>query len=249
MLILVGALLLSYAVPLAMYFFLRGIRKDDANYKKNCWDLLWNGTLLGLPVFGFSLLCSIIFTFTGLKKNYPALEMIFSNFILKAFSEELMKYLPVRRIINKNRGSVSFLDIMAYCCISAMGFEIMESIVYIFSSSAGQILVRGFTNMHGAFGLTMGFIMALGYKKKWKNPVIPAIAAAVIIHGLYDLCLAETLSDDWGFISVIIAGICVIINVASVIFILKKKKDPYYTGPLFPEEAVKEESQTVIAEE
>ena len=237
MIILIGALLVSYIFPLGLYFYLKSALKEDKDFQKDCFDLLWNGFLLGFPVFGFSLLCFIIFKMLHLGDNM-IVELLFNNFVLKAVSEELMKYLLARKIINKNHAKISFLDMMTFTAISAIGFEMMETIVYLFSSNVGQIIVRGVTNMHAAFGLIMGYIMAVGYKKNWKNPIIWGLIAPIIIHGVYDLCLSDTLVDtDWGLLSLLIAFICLVINIVNYFFMNKARKDPYYTDPLFAEES------------
>ncbi|MBQ3295052.1 MAG: PrsW family intramembrane metalloprotease [Erysipelotrichaceae bacterium] len=248
MLILAGALLVGYIFPLTTYFYLRSLHGEDKEYKKDCWDLLWNGWLLGFPVFGFSLLCSLLFRLTGLGQKFPMVQIFFSDFVLKAGSEELMKYILARHIINKNRARVSFFDMMAYTTISAIGFEMMESVFYMFSTNVGQILVRGVTNMHAAFGLIMGYILASGYKKKTKNPLVLGLLIPILIHGIYDLCLNETFDDTyWGVLSLLIAFICLVINIALFFFVRKHRNDPYYTEPLFPEEALKEaEAETKV---
>ena len=232
MIVLVLALLASYIHPIGMYLYLRKINNNDS-FKKDCFDLLWNGLLLGFPVFGFSLLCNIIFRITHISDKYPIIEILFSAFILKAFSEELMKYILSRKIINKNKKTISFIELMAFTCISAIGFEIMEAFVYFFSTNIPQILVRGITNMHAFFGLLMGYIIARGYKNGKKNPEILGILIPTIIHGVYDLCLHETLVDKWGGISLAIAAASLIFNIYIFFFIRKAKKDPYYTDPLF----------------
>ncbi|MBQ1566540.1 MAG: PrsW family intramembrane metalloprotease [Erysipelotrichaceae bacterium] len=235
MVVLFGALLVSCIFPLGLYFYLKTARKEDKEYQKDCWDLLWNGFLLGFPVFGFSLLCFLAFKLLHLGDNW-IVKLFFSNFVLKAVSEELMKYLLSSKIIKKNHAKISFLDLMAYTTISAIGFEIMESFTYLFSSNVGQIIVRGVTNMHAAFGLIMGYLMATGYKKNWKHPVLCGLVVPIIIHGVYDLCLSEEIADtDWGLLSLLIAFICLVINIVNYFFMNKARKDPYYTDPLFAE--------------
>ena len=232
MIVALLALLASYIHPIGMYLYLRKINNSDS-FKKDCFNLLWNGLLLGFPVFGFSLLCNIIFNVSHISDKLPVLKMLFSAFILKAFSEELMKYILSRKKINKNKETISFLELMAFTCISAIGFEIMEAFVYFFSTNIPQILVRGITNMHAAFGLLMGYIIAKGYKSGKKNPEILGILIPTVIHGVYDLCLEESLMDKWGGISLAIAAASLIFNIYIFFFIRKAKKDPYYTDPLF----------------
>ena len=158
--------------------------------------------------------------------------------LLKALSEELMKYLCARKIINKNHQSVSILDFMAFTTIAAIGFELLESVVYMFSTDIPQILIRGITNMHAAFGLIMGYVMARRYKDNKKYPVLLGLFCSILIHGLYDLCLNETLIDKWGFVSLLIAFLCLLINIAFFFFYKKVKSNPYYTEPIFVEDNI-----------
>lgn len=235
MVIIIIALLASYIFPLLLYFFLKSNHKEDEAYKKDCRSLLFRGILLAFPVFLFSLACNILFNLSGLSRTFPLARTLFTAFILQAFSEELMKYLAGRKVTNKRRSTLSFLDTMAFTTIPAIGFELMESVVYLFESNVPQILVRGFTNMHAVFGLTTGFILAKGYKKGSKHPAIPAILPVTLIHGLYDLCLSEGIVDtDWSLISLLIAVISLILSISSFFFIRKARKKPYYTEPLFP---------------
>ncbi len=235
-LIAVGALMVSYCFPLAIYFFLRSARRDP-EYRRECRSLLLRGTLLGIPVILFSLLCSLIFALTGLKESHPLVNTLFHAFILAAFSEELMKYLLARKFIRKNRSSVSFLDVMAFTAISAIGFEMMEAVFYLFSTNVPQILVRGITCMHASFGLIMGFLLAKGYKKNRKAPALAAVLVPALIHGLYDFCLDEDLVETlWGYLALFLAVACLVLNVWNFFFMAKARKKPYYTDPLFPEE-------------
>ena len=233
MLIAILALLASFIFPILMYIYISNAHKDNPDYKKDCGSLLLNGALLVFPVFGFSLICNIVFRITHLGDRFPFVELLFSNFVLKALSEELMKYLCARKIINKNHNTVSILDYMAYTTIAAIGFELLEAFVYMFSTNVPQILIRGITNMHAAFGLVMGYIAARRYKDNKVFPVLIGIIAAILVHGAYDLCLASTLVDKWGGVSLFIAVICLIINIAFFFFSRKARSNPYYTQPLF----------------
>ena len=244
------ALLVSFIFPLAVYFFLKSAHKDNKAYQQDCWKLLWNGWLLGFPVFGFSLLCKILFSITRIDKLFPIADLLFDAFVLKAFSEELMKYILANKIISRRHQEVSFLDLMAYTTISAAGFEMMEMVVYVFSTNIPQVLVRGISNMHAAFGMIMGFIIAFAYKKNWKKPVLWGILIPTLIHGTYDVCLDESVVDLFGgYVALAIAFACLLINIANVFFMIKARKDPYYNDPLFPESADDSEENQTLPEE
>ncbi len=244
MLVLAGALLASFILPLVIYVFLRNAHKDDADYRKDCRKLLLRGLLLGFPVFGFSLLCNIIFRITHISDTYPFAEVVFRSFILMAFSEELMKYLLAKKFIKKNLSAVSFLDLMAYTTISAIGFELMESVAYVFSSSAAQVLVRGITCMHAAFGLIMGYFLARGIRRGGKMSMMPAVLISTLIHGTYDLCLDPSVFDTkLGDLALVLAFLSLLLNLNNFRFMRKARKDAYYTDPLFegaPGQAVRD---------
>lgn len=236
MVVLIGALLVSFIFPFAIYFFLRNAHKEDAGYKTDCRKLLLKGLLLGIPVFLFSLLCNIVFSLTHISDAYPLVETIFDAFVLAAFSEELMKYLLAKGTIRKNLSTVSFLDLMAYTTISAIGFELMEAVVYFFSTNIPQILVRGITCMHATFGLIMGFVLAKGIKKNGKLTLFPAVLITTFIHGLYDFLLKPPLIDtDWAMLALLLAFLCLVLNLYNFRFMSKARKKTYYTEPLFPD--------------
>ena len=154
--------------------------------------------------------------------------------------------MDIGKRIKNRRSEISFLDLMAYTTASAIGFEIMESVVYMFSTNVPQILVRGITNMHACFGLIMGYVMAKGYKKNRKGSVALAILISTLIHGIYDLCLDDTLVDtDWGLVALLIAVFCFGLTIYNYFFMNKAKKKEYYTEPLFPGESGQAPAVTV----
>ena len=126
MAILILALLGSYVVPLGVYFFLKSARKEDKDFQKDCRNLLLNGLLLGFPVFGFSLVCNIIFNLLHLNDNL-IVNLLLSNFVLKALSEELMKYLLAKKIIdsmNDDRNDESQNDRILGFFLVASGHDV-----------------------------------------------------------------------------------------------------------------------------
>ena len=133
---------------------------------------------------------------------------------------------------------VSFLDVMAYTAISAIGFELIEAFIYLFSTNVPQVLMRGVTSMHPAFGLVMGYIVAKGIKKNGKLSLMPAVLITTLFHGAYDFCLSPIVIDtDWTVLALALAIICLVINIYNFFFMTKARKKAYYTEPLFPAEA------------
>lgn len=237
MLLSVGVLMIASVFPLFTFFFLRSGHKDNPDYRKDCRNLLLNGMLVGLPVFGFSFVCNILFNLTGFGDKYPLLRLVFDDLVLAAFSEELMKFLCAGKMIRKNRAHISYLDVIAFPAIVAVGFELVESVVYLFSSDPMQILVRGVTNMHAAFGLMQGFFLAQGFRKNRKAPHVLAVLIPTLIHALYNFGLGKTMVDTaWGGVSLLLAVLCLVLNIVAIFRIRKARKDPELTRPLFSEE-------------
>lgn len=140
-------------------------------------------------------------------------------------------------MIRKNRACISYLDVIAYPAIVAVGFELVESVVYLFSSDPMQILVRGVTNMHAAFGLMQGFFLAQGFRKNRKAPHVLAVLIPTLIHALYNFGLGKTMVDTaLGGVSLLLAALCLVLNIVAIFRIRKARRDPELIRPLFSEE-------------
>lgn len=134
---------------------------------------------------------------------------------------------------------------MAYTAISAIGFELIEAFIYLFSTNVPQVLMRGVTSMHPAFGLVMGYIVAKGIKKNGKLSLMPAVLITTLFHGAYDFCLSPIVIDtDWAVLALALAIICLVINIYNFFFMTKARKKAYYTEPLFPAEAEAAEAES-----
>ena len=70
----------------------------------------------------------------------------------------------------------------------------------------------------------------------WMGQFTLGVFVSTMIHGAYDLCLNESLGEtDWFMISLLIAAICLGINICNYFFMNKARNNPYYTDPLFYE--------------
>lgn len=246
MAILIAALAASYILPLSQFFYLRSLYKNDPERKKECGKLLLRGVATCVPVFFFSLASRIIFNVLHLGDAGQLVADLFMCFVTYALSEEWMKYLATRKALKKFHSKISYLDVIAFSCIPGIGFEILESIFYFFGANVPQILVRGLSNMHAVFGLIVGLFIAKGYKKGQMNAPVLAIACSTFVHGLYDFGIRGDNVETWlGGVSLALAIACFIASVYLFFWVKKMKKDPYYTDPLFPEEA----AEAPLAEE
>ena len=237
MVMIIGAFIVSMIPAVLLFFWLKDkVRKpEDENYKKNCVNAMLNGFLSVLLVILFSGVLSISAALLGFKDGSSIWATMFHDFIAIAFSEELAKTLMFRKTLNNSESPYTWQDMAAFMVIVSLGFEILESIVYAFGTSPGQILVRGILVMHGGFGFIEGYYYgkAKYTGKKWY--AVLGFALAWLMHGAYDFGLSESFAalGDWTpFLSVSLAGVSLIILVVMVIFFAKKNKKEQYTVPL-----------------
>jgi protease PrsW len=111
---------------------------------------------------------------------------LYDNFIRVGLVEELMKLLPFLVFVYRHREFDEPMDGIVYAVAVALGFATVENALYA-TAYGGDILVfRAFTSTlaHVAFSGLWGY--ALGMRKRR----VRAFAAAVALHGAYDLLLS-----------------------------------------------------------
>ena len=241
MLLSVIAYLVSIIPCVLFYFFLKKLKGEDQDYKKDCRDTLVKGLGSWLPVFLLDLVINILLSVTGIEeKASPVVKKLIKCFVVNAFVEELVKVWIGKRTIKKNHDKVTWLDMIAFIIISSIGFEIAESIVYIFYSSPGQMLIRGISMMHGSFGLIEGYYSGKYASTKKKIYMILSMGLSMLIHGLYNFGLSEEAPEAFGIFSVLAAVVLTVYWIYMIFFIRKKKEDPLFTSPLYGEETAEE---------
>ena len=231
--IIVGVL--SFIPSVLYYFFLKGL-KEDEQYKKDCRKTLIRGLGSGVPVFLLDLAISLLLGLLKISDNAaPVVNDLIKCFVINAFVEELVKVWIGKKMIKKNHDTVSWLDMIAFITISSIGFEIMEGIVYIFSSSVGQLLVRGLSMMHISFGLIEGWYNGKYVSTGNKKYMFLSMAVSMLIHGLYNFGLADNAPDIFGVFSLLAAAASAVYWIYMIFYIRKKKADPEFTGPMYGE--------------
>lgn len=178
------------------YFFRKDIHPESK--KQIARIFLW-GAALTLP----ALIVEI-----GVKKglgyfsDFPVAAIIFDIFLGIAFVEEYFKYLAVRWKVMSSPVFDEPIDAMIYMITAALGFAAVENILLFFTPNTFSdpiispwllALVRflGATLLHALVSAIVGFSIALNFlrhKSYLKFPVI-GLAAATLLHGLYDLII------------------------------------------------------------
>lgn len=235
MAVIIGALIVSFIPSLLMFFFLKNNRKEDQEYRKDCTKLLSKGFLIAWLVFLFDLAVKILWGLTGLKDKFW-IDRLFNCFVVNATVEEFSKFLVARKFIRKDMSKTSRLDIISFLTIAAIGFGLVEDLVYALGTNIGQIIVRGLLMGHVPYEMLMGMLYSKSIAEKKPSLKIWAFVIPILVHGSYNFLLTENL-PDWASIVVVSEVIIEVIYMIYMIFFIKKKRNnPEYTRPIFTEE-------------
>ncbi len=84
--------------------------------------------------------------------------LIFDNFIVIALSEELSKYIFMRRVTWQSREFNCEFDGVVYCVIASLSFALIENLGYVGMMGLSVGLMRAVTAVpgHACFGAIMG---------------------------------------------------------------------------------------------
>ena len=233
--------LLGFIPCLWYYFFLKNLKKEDEQYKKDCRKTFIRGLLSGIPIFLLDLAFQLVLSLLGVyDKVSPMVKDLIKCFVINAFVEELVKVWIGKKMIKKNRDTVTWLDMIAYIVISSIGFEIAEGCVLMLSSGPIIMIIRGISMMHIVFGLIEGWYNGKYASTGEKKYMILSMAVSILIHGLYNFGLSENAPEYMGIFSILAAVASVVYWVYMVFYIRKKKEDPAFTTPLYGEKAEEE---------
>lgn len=240
MIVQIGVFIISIIPATALFFWCRdALRKGqpvEEAYKKLCNNAITRGLLCSAPVILESFLFALLEAFApGLRDLPPVPKRAFHDFFVLAFSEELVKYLMLKGLMKKNPDyPYAWLEVIVFMVSVGIGFELIESLVYAFSTNVGQILVRGVTAMHAGFGFIMGNFLGKGRKTGDKKYRILGFVLPWLIHGLFDFSLSEeadTLGFVFTFIAVTLAALSFVLLIYMVFFMRKARENEKYTEP------------------
>ena len=172
-------------------------------YEKEPIPLLIKTFLLGaLMVVPILIVENALLTFN----IFPGiLGIAYISFIVAGFTEEFFKREVVLRYIYINKNFNEKLDGIVYSIFSALGFAVVENIMYVvfrFNDNAYVGLYRGILSVpaHAVFGLTMGYYISLAkFCRDCKNEaerkkyLRKSLYVPVILHGIFNFILMSEL--------------------------------------------------------
>lgn len=133
------------------------------------------------------------------------LSILYISFIVAGFTEEYFKRLVVLNYIYKNKHFNERLDGIVYSVFSALGFSMIENIMYIvfrFNNNAYIGLYRGILSVpaHAIFAVTMGYYISLAKfcsdcknEKDRKKYLRKSLYMPMILHGIFDFILMSNM--------------------------------------------------------
>ncbi len=154
-------------------------------------------------------------------------------FIIVAVSEELSKYILLRKRTWNDPEFNCQYDGIVYATAVSLGFALWENISYVTMYGFSTALVRAVTAIpgHACFGVFMGVFYGLsksnaciGQNDRSKFYDVLSVAVPVLLHGAYDYIASMTTSDaSWVFIVFVL-----VLFVVSFIMVQRMSKNDRY---------------------
>ena len=221
------AFVASLVPSILIYVYLRRLDADKPGYREDCKKAFWKGVLSSFPVCGCALLISILLKMSGLGDKSMFLKEFIRTFVTAALLEETFKFRNFRKVVKESSTDLSRVDLVSYMVLVGMGFETIESFVYLIESGPIHVIVRGLTMMHGIFGYIMGKLYSKGVKTGKKIWYFLSFFVPWFYHGLYDFTLSEEYSgtnDFFIFTPVMLAALSLILVFVMIFWFRKAKK-------------------------
>ncbi len=119
-------------------------------------------------------------------------------FIEAAIPEEIGKYLVALYFIFKKKlaGSRPIFNSAICCGLVALGFEMIEDIMYV-SGDAFVAVLRGVMPLHFCVDIIMGYFIGKAIASGSKFWHLPALLVPIMIHGIYDGIIYALDISDW----------------------------------------------------
>ncbi len=187
-------LLIAALAPIgALLFIFYKIDRYNKEPARLLGKLFFFGALIAIPVIAVESFLGYlnVFTLTGSDLQY-----VYTAFIVAALTEELFKWLVLRRFAYRHKAYDEYLDGIIYAVFVSLGFAAFENVGYVFSNNDMNVaLMRALTALpgHMLFGVAMGYNFSIMKFAKTKATFNRAqrlsLMVPIIIHGIYDYIL------------------------------------------------------------
>lgn len=225
-------LILAAIIP--AIFLMAYVYKSDKLEKENpvfLGSVAVSGILSALLAMVLEWILSAILDSIGIESETTYKAILY--FIVVAGSEEISKYILLRRKTWHSREFDCQFDGVVFAVFVSLGFALWENISYVMHWGLSVAILRSVTAIpgHACFGVFMGVFygLARGYafmgeqgKKKLMN--VLSVLVPVLLHGTYDFIASSTETGaSWYFVA-----FTAVLFVVSLILIRKMSKNDRY---------------------
>ena len=153
--------------------------------------------MMGFAAIFLTLFVSGIFGIDKIMLDDNIFNTYVYSFIYIALIEELSKFIFSYLFVNRNPNFDYVFDGIVYFACVALGFALIENILYAANGDLSTVLLRSFTAIpaHTFFGISSGYYYSLYRKdkvRKNKNNywmLLLSILVPIFLHGFYDFCI------------------------------------------------------------
>lgn len=230
---------LAIIPSIALLIYIYKMDKKEKEPKKFLLKLFISGVILVIPAV-------IVETLIGMVVESITIEgsisyAIIEGFIVAAGTEEIGKYLFLKRKSWDSSYFDCMFDGIVYAVFVSLGFASIENIMYVFDDGIGVAIMRMFTSVpgHMCFAVFMGyyysrarFAINKGDVRACKKFKRKAVIIPILIHGFYDFLImmeSDVVGEDTTTVAFLIWLVFVIVLfVRSFILVAKASKNDEY---------------------
>jgi protease PrsW len=196
------------------------------------------GSIITFPVLVFSLFLSFFLSNFNID---PFISKLIMVVFVASITEELAKYLIVKKSILKNPECDEPIDVMIYAITVALGFAAFENLLFLFPLEFPfcykEIATGSFfrfltgTFLHALTSGLMGYFLAVSIlkNKKKKLFISTGIFLAILLHALYNLSII--MSELKSYTLIVAPTILIILFIIVFICFRKLRKLPSVCRP------------------
>jgi len=177
-------ILLSALPIVAIFIYVYRMDRNRESRSALAWTFLL-GFLCIVPV----LILALVLAPLGLGAQSALAMTLFVAFMLAAVPEETAKLLVIRLYCAHHRSFDEPMDGLVYGATAALGFAVLEHLMYITTNGLAVGPFRAFLCVpaHAALGAIIGYsISRRAFVPETRARTWKGWAAAVLLHGLYD---------------------------------------------------------------
>ncbi len=164
--------------------------------------------------------------------------LLLKEFVVIAFSEELLKYLAVFFVVMRSPEMDDPVDLIIYMIVAALGFAAVENFFVLYSFGP-QILVEqmavvsllrfaGATFLHALASGTLGVFLVYAYRKSSTAIMVLGFITASLVHGAYNMLVVRVEYSGLNFLLFIILLLSLAVFISVGIGKAKKMKSVCY---------------------